>query len=106
MIKLDPNDGYATLINSFEVEPDRADALVQVLKEATDTMRRMRGFISANLHLSQDRKRVVNYAQWASAEDFQAMLSNPEAKPHMKTAADLAKSFEPVLYTLEYSSGA
>lgn len=103
MVKLDPNDGYATLINTFEVEPEHADALIKVLEEATDTMRGMAGLVSANLHLSLDKKRVVNYAQWASADDMKTMLRNSEAQPHMKAAADLASSYEPILYTLEFS---
>lgn len=103
MVTLDPNDGYATLINSFEVQPENADALIEVLTEATETMRGMTGFVSANLHLSLDRSRVVNYAQWASADDMKTMLRNPDAQPHMKAAADLAKSYEPVLYTLRFS---
>ena len=106
MVKLDPSDGYATLINTFEVEPDQVAALTRILEDATDTMRRMPGFISANLHVSRDRSRVVNYAQWASDGDMQAMLRSPEAQPHLKAAADVAKSFEPVLYTLEFSGGA
>ena len=93
------------LINTFHVRPEQAEALIGVLRDATDTMRRMPGFVSANLHLSRDRARVVNYAQWRSNADFQAMLGNADAQPHMKAAADLAESYEPVLYALEYSSG-
>lgn len=103
MTTLDPKDGYTILINTFMVRPDKGEAVLRVLEEATDTMKRMPGFISANLHLSQDGKRIVNYAQWRSAADMQAMLRNEDAQPHMKAAADLAESYEPVLYTLEYS---
>lgn len=103
MVTLDPEDGYATLINTFEVEPEHVDALVRVLKDATETMRQMPGFVSANLHVSRDRTRVVNYAQWVSDGDMQAMLHHADAQPHLKAAADLAKSFDPVLYTLEFS---
>ena len=106
MTRLDPKDDYATLINTFEVDPDEADRLVAVLHRASDTMRTLPGFVSANLHVSTDRKRVVNYAQWRRREDFEAMLKNAEAQPHMKEAADIAKSYEPVLYTLRYADGA
>lgn len=106
MVTLDPNNGYATLINTFEVEPEQADALIRILEDATKTMRSMPGFVSASLHLSRDQTRVVNYAQWKSEGDFQAMLRNADAQPHMKAAADLAKSFEPVLYTLKFSGSA
>ena len=100
---LDPKDGYTVLINTFNVRPERAEALIKVLAEATDTMRGMPGFVSANLHLSQDGTRVVNYAQWRSKTDFDSMLQNPEAQPHMQAAADLADSYEPILYTLRVS---
>jgi len=49
------------------------------------------------LHRSIDGTKVANYAQWRSVEDFQAMLKNPTALPHMQQAAALAK-FEPGLY--------
>ena len=61
-------------------------------------MRDMPGFMSANIHKSLDGTRVVNYAQWRSKEDFEAMRANPEAAPHMAKAAELAERFEPVLY--------
>lgn len=100
---LDPKDGHTVLINTFIVSPERAEALISVLEEATETMCRMAGFVSANLHLSHDRTRVVNYAQWRSRADFETMLTNPEAKPHMQAAAELADSYDPVLYTLRVS---
>lgn len=76
---------------------------MQTLIEATDTaMRHQPGFISANFHISLNKKRIVNYAQWPSKEDFEAMLSNPRAQPHMKRAAELAERFEPVLYTVAH----
>jgi heme-degrading monooxygenase HmoA len=60
-------------------------------------MQHIDGFVSANIHKSLDGKRVVNYAQWRSREDFEAMLNNPEAGPHMKKAAGLVESYDPIL---------
>ena len=40
-------------------------------------MQHQPGFVSANIHVSTDGTRVVNYAQWESAEAFQAMLADP-----------------------------
>ena len=105
MTTLNPEDGYAVLINTFMVQPEKAEALLQVLEDATATMKRMPGFVSANLHLAQDRKRVVNYVQWRSEADFKAMLQNKDAQPHMKAAAGLVESYEPLLYTLTFSGG-
>jgi quinol monooxygenase YgiN len=93
---------HATLINVFTVQPDRARQLVDLLTQATeDVMQHIDGFISANIHLSADGTRVVNYAQWRSAEAMQAMRQDPTARRHMAQCADLADGFEPHLYTVE-----
>ena len=92
----------ATLINVFTVEPENAAELATLLASATeDVMQHQPGFRSANIHLSTDHTRVVNYAQWDTAEAYQAMLSDPTAREHMATAAALAVSFDPHLYTVE-----
>src|SRR5882762_4698404 len=91
MVKLDPNAGFLVLINTFTVDPAKADELLAVLSRATEErMRHMPGFISASLHLSLDKHYVANYAQWRSKEDLDAMLKNPDAQPHMRQAASLA----------------
>ena len=64
-------------------------------------MRHRPGFSSANIHVSTDGTRVVNYAQWDSAEAYAAMLADSEARVHMEEAAALASSFDPHLYTVE-----
>lgn len=95
-----------TLINTFTVEPERQQELVRLLIEATElVIRRLPGFISANIHRGLDGTHVANYAQWRSREDFEAMLQNPEAKEHMGRAAALAR-FEPLLYEVVDTVGA
>lgn len=93
---------HATLINVFTVAPERAEELAALLSRSTEeVMRHVPGFISANIHLSTDRTRVVNYAQWDSAQAFAAMQADPNAQVHMRQAAELAESFDPHLYTVE-----
>ena len=106
MTTLDPSDNYLTLINTFQVKPERADELAELLHHASEEMRTVPGFISANLHVSEDKTRVVNYAQWRSKSDLEAMYRNPATQPHLKSAADLAESFDPVHYTLRFSDEA
>lgn len=89
-------DEVMTLVNVFTVTPERQQELVDVLAEATEVMRQLPGFVSANLHRSLDGARVVNYAQWRTHEDFQAMLQDPTAQPHMGRAAELA-GFDPIV---------
>jgi heme-degrading monooxygenase HmoA len=91
-----------TLINVFTVAPERASELTELLRVATDEkMQFVPGFISANIHVSINGTRVVNYAQWESPEAYQAMLDDPSAREHMGRCAAVASSFEPHLYTVE-----
>ena len=102
MTMIRQHSDYATLINVFTVEPEKAARLAALLTSATeDVMQHQPGFLSANIHLSTDRTRVVNYAQWESAEAYQAMLSDTTAREHMASAAELAAGFDPHLYTVE-----
>ena len=104
MITLDPNDNHVVLINTFTVDPSKAEALLAELLEATENgMRPRDGFVSASLHMSMDRKHVTNYAQWRSQADIDAMMADPKAQAHMKRAADIAGSFDPIYYTLRDS---
>ena len=106
MTTIERHGPYATLINVFSVEPERAAELAALLDDVTEkVMRHVPGFISANIHVSTDGTRVVNYAQWDSAEAFGAMQSDPAAREHMAKAAALASGFDPHLYSVESVHG-
>lgn len=107
MTMLDPASGYVVLINTFTVEPDKAEELLVELMQATENgMRHRPGFVSANLHLSQDRCHVANYAQWRTQSDLDAMMADPSARDHMGKAAGIATSFDPIYYELRESVSA
>ena len=92
-----------TLINVFVVEPENQQRLVDLLVEATeDVMCKLPGFICANIHKSLDGKRVTNYAQWKSIEDFRGIFKTPEALKHMPEIGKIAKS-DPTLYEVCYT---
>ena len=92
----------ATLINVFTVRADRQRQLVDLLARATEeVIQHLPGFIAANIHASSDGTRVVNYARWESPDAFHAMLDNPDAQVHIRTAAAIADEFDPHLYTVE-----
>ncbi|MTJ82307.1 MAG: antibiotic biosynthesis monooxygenase [Telmatospirillum sp.] len=97
--QIDVNDNIVTMINIYEVDPDKQEDLMRLLAEGTEkSMRHLPGFISVNIHRSFDGKRVANYAQWASKEAFDNMLRNPEAQAQMKQFGAIAKSVSPALY--------
>lgn len=85
-----------TLVNVFTVDPAKQQKLIDLLEKATvEVMQHLPGFVSANLHKSEDGKSVINYAQWASVASFEAMKRNPSAQIHMQEAMALATKVEP-----------
>jgi quinol monooxygenase YgiN len=95
---IDPEADVVTLINVFSVAADKQQELVRLLEQATvDVMRKLPGFVSANIHRSLDGTHVANYAQWKTPEDFKRMLNNPEAQHHMRKVSELAQA-APILY--------
>jgi heme-degrading monooxygenase HmoA len=86
-----------TLVNVFTVKPGDQEKLAALLVEATErTMQHVPGFVSASIHKSFDGSKVINYAQWRSRQDFEALRGNQAARLHMDAAAALA-TFEPML---------
>jgi quinol monooxygenase YgiN len=97
MVTIRKGRDVLTLVNVFSVRPENQQKLVDMLVEATDkTMKKLPGFLSASIHRSLDGTRVVNYAQWRSKTDFDAMRQNPAAQPHMAAVAAIA-TFDPIL---------
>ena len=96
MITIQQEDKLFTLVNVFSVKPENQQKLADLLLEAGETMKQIPGFVSASLHNSYDGNYVVNYVQWRTQENFDAMLHHPQALPHMQAAADLAESYNPI----------
>jgi hypothetical protein len=90
-----------TLVNVFTVADVRQGELVEALDKATaEILVHQPGFVSANIHASLDRTRVVNYAQWATQEDFEAMQCRRDVQEHMQQIMTIASSADPRLYTV------
>jgi quinol monooxygenase YgiN len=107
MTTLNPDAGLTVVINTFRVKPGKAEELLALLETATEeTMGRTPGFVSANFHVNDDGSRVINYAQWRSKADFEAMTKDPKAHAHMAKAEALVESYEPVVCALRWSHDA
>lgn len=99
---IESKSGYLTLINVYEVEPAKQAELATALAASTESIiRHEPGFISVCIHSSLDGTKVVNYAQWASKEAFEAFMAKPETRAELKLFAGLAKSVAPSLYKVD-----
>lgn len=70
-----------TLINPFEVPPERETEFLECWKHVTEFLRTQPGFLSSELHRSRDphaRFRFTNVTTWESPEHFHNALQKPE----------------------------
>ena len=71
--------GPVTLINTFTVQPEELDQLMQAWADDAALMKRQPGFISTQLHRGIGGSTVlVNVAVWESVDAFRRAFSNPE----------------------------
>ena len=94
-----PGDEILTLISTFVCPEVRQNELVEALSRATtDIFVHLDGFISANLHTSLDRTRVVNYVQWRSVADLDRAQTDPKVQEHLAEIMVIAESSDPRLF--------
>jgi Antibiotic biosynthesis monooxygenase len=87
-----------TLVNVFTVDPTQQIELVDALDDATrEIFVTLPGFISANLHTSLDGTRVINYAQWASEQQYSDALQRADVREHLVEATRIAGTWDPTL---------
>jgi quinol monooxygenase YgiN len=92
-------DDVLTLINTFTCPDARQNELIDALDRAVrETLSALDGFVSASLHASLDRTRVVMYVQWRSVQDFDAAELNPAARKHLDEIMAIAESADPRLF--------
>ncbi|MET9341827.1 antibiotic biosynthesis monooxygenase family protein [Nonomuraea sp. NPDC003804] len=106
MGKIVPEDDYYTLINIFTVTPGDQKRIYDVIVEATDIIQRFPGFVSANVHMSYDGTRVVNYAQWRSKEEFDLMQRHPDVQGHFKECRAVTDDINSIFCQARYTHGA
>ncbi|MCP9848149.1 antibiotic biosynthesis monooxygenase [Synechococcus sp. Lug-A] len=95
------------LINVFHLDPDQAEAFVATqVSEYKRLQGVFPGSLSANLHLSLDRTRAVNYAHFSSVEAYLAMRASPVFAQHLERLKGLVLKAEPQLYTVAYTQNA
>lgn len=90
-----------TLINVFTVEPSNQKKVVQLLQnDIEEVIRNLPGWVSCSIHVSHDGNTVVNYAQWKTKDDWEAMIRNPEAQKRIGNIHKLA-TLDSHLYKVE-----
>ncbi|HEX7700438.1 MAG TPA: antibiotic biosynthesis monooxygenase [Kofleriaceae bacterium] len=102
MTRITAGDGVVTQINIFPIKPDRVDELIDVLKEAAESVRDVLGWISINLHVALDRTQVANYAQCESKHAWDQVMAILYAKGFIDRIVAIAVP-RPCLYEVAWT---
>ncbi|GAB3633847.1 hypothetical protein GCM10027421_32000 [Microbacterium shaanxiense] len=80
-----------TFVNIIDVDPSKQQEVIDILNEGTEQVISKRpGFISVTVLASADKSRVVNIAQWKSADDAKATQADPAAAAYVERTAAIA----------------
>jgi hypothetical protein len=94
-----PGDQVLTLINTFTCADVRQGELVAAVeKSIAEAFSSVDGLISASVHASLDRTRVVNYMQWRTVEDFDQAELHPKVRESLAAILAIAESADPRLF--------
>jgi hypothetical protein len=92
-------NGYLTLINAYTCPESRQHELIAALERAVaEVFVNQPGFISASIHASLDRPRVLNYVQWVRVEDFDTAGGVSEIQERMAEIMAFAEAADPRLF--------
>ena len=90
----------AVFVNVIEVDPNRYEQLMEILKEGNDSVIRHReGFISCLLLANAERSRVITVTRWTSADAIKTVASDPVVAEYIKRTAAVAKA-APAVYSV------
>ena len=68
-------DGAYTLAIEFETEPATVEEMIEGIAAVVErSFAPDPRFVSASFHVSEDGRRVLNYAQWTSRADYEAFM--------------------------------
>ena len=106
MTDIAENQGIVTQITTVKVNPDNQDEVLKLMQERARFMATQPGFVSVNLHRSQDGSHVVNYIQWTSADKLAKAHHSPEFRKKWPRFGELVQDVEPCLYDVVLSKAA
>ena len=77
MSEISHQNELATFIVDFKVGSDKIQQLSEIAQQNIENvMSKKNGFVSANIHKSDDATRVINYVQWNSSDGMASVFND------------------------------
>ncbi|MFU8896224.1 MAG: antibiotic biosynthesis monooxygenase [Gammaproteobacteria bacterium] len=89
------HEGAFTVLLVFECKPRESEALAEQLADFIETRTRFHpGFLSALVYLTEDATKVVEFFQWARAEDWEAYRRSEDGRAAVRWLAGRTPSIQ------------
>lgn len=93
-----------TLIELLTINPTNSETVIEhIQRTARDVMMRRTGFVSLNLHRSQDHHYLCNYVQWENAASLDQALHHRDFVHHYQRYQGLLDEVDSDLYDVIYT---
>ena len=98
MPEIRENNHVVTQITTVKLRPETQNEVLRLMRERSRFMATQPGFVSVNLHRSNNGSHVVNYIQWADRKQLAAAHHSPEFRKKWPRFGELIDEVDPGLY--------
>lgn len=78
MATISAENDVTTVVVEVSIDPDDQPSVTAMMQRLSPVFARQPGFVSLNLHKSDDGARVMQYIQWQSLEDHYACMASED----------------------------
>lgn len=104
MTEIGTGNDVHIVIFEFDIEPEEQQPLREGIEQLVrDIVSRQPGFVSANLHVSRDGRKVLNYFQWESLEAFEKFRNDEDKQSKIRPVIG-PYGPKPRIYDIVYSA--
>jgi heme-degrading monooxygenase HmoA len=81
-----PERNALTVILEFDIEAEEQQPLREAIERLIrDVVSKQPGFVAANLHISRDGRKVLNYLEWESLEAFERFRDDDDKQGRIRS---------------------
>ena len=94
MPEIRENNHVVTQITTVKLRPETQNEVLRLMRERSRFMATQPGFVSVNLHRSNNGSHVVNYIQWADRKQLAAAHHSPEFRKKWPRFGELIQEMD------------
>jgi 3-oxoacyl-[acyl-carrier protein] reductase len=99
-------NAICTQITTVKLPPGKQDQALNLMIERARFMATQPGFVSVNLHRSQDGSHLINYIQWTGPEKLKAAHQSPDFRKKWPQFGEMTDEIDPCLYEVVFTQAA